>query len=61
MTEAVKVSIRYSEYFRYYYNKVRAKRNANSATIAVARRMLEIIYVILKEDRAYIEKPVNIK
>lgn len=61
LTEAVKVSIRYSEYFRYYYNKVRAKRNANSATIAVARRMLEIIYVILKEDRAYIEKPINIK
>jgi len=27
----------------------------------VARRMLEVIYVMLKEGRAYIEKPVDIK
>ena len=61
LTEAAQVSIRYSEYFRYHYNKVRSKKNANSATIAVARRMLEVIYVMLKEGRAYIEKPVDIK
>ncbi|MBN2422916.1 IS110 family transposase [Candidatus Woesearchaeota archaeon] len=61
LTEAAQVSIRYSEYFRYYYSKVRSKKNANSATIAVARRMLEVIYAMLKEGRAYIEKPVDIK
>lgn len=61
LTEAAQVSIRYSEYFRYYYNKVRARKNANSATIAVARRMLEIIYAMLKEGRSYIEKPIDIK
>ena len=61
LTEAVKVSIRYSEYFRYYYNRIRARRNPNSATVAVARRMLEIIYVMLKEGREYIERPINIK
>ena len=61
LTEAAQVSIRYSEYFRYYYNKVRSRKNANSATIAVARRMLEVIYCILKEGREYIEKPINIK
>ena len=61
LTEAVQVSIRHSEYFRYHYNKVRSKKNVNSATIAVARRMLEVIYAMLKEDRAYIEKPVDIK
>jgi len=55
------VAIRYSEYFRYHYNKVRSRKNANSAAIAVARRMLEIIYVMLKEKRSYIEKPINIK
>jgi len=27
----------------------------------VARRMLEVIYVMLKEKRAFIEKPVDIK
>lgn len=61
LTEVAKISIRYSPYFNYYYNKVRTKRNTNSATIAVARRMLEVIYAILKEKREYIEKPINIK
>jgi transposase len=61
MTEAAQTSIRCSEYFRYHYNKVKSRKNANSATIAVARRMLEIIYIVLKEDREYIEKPVDIK
>ena len=58
LTEAAQVAIRHSEYFRYYYNKVRAKQDANKATIAVARRMAEIAYVILKEKRPYIEKQV---
>lgn len=58
LTEAAKVAIKHSEYFRYYYNKVRQKQGANSATIAVARRMAEISYVILKEKRSYIEKKV---
>jgi len=61
LTESTLVAIRYSEYFRYHYNKVRSRKNANSAAIAVARRMLEIIYVMLKEKRSYIEKPINIK
>ena len=61
LTEAAQTSIRCSEYFRYHYSKVRSRKNANSATIAVARRMLEIIYVMLKEGREYIEKPVDIK
>jgi len=58
LTEAAQVAIRYSEYFRYYYNKVKAKQGANSATIAVARRIAEITYVILKEKRPYVEKPI---
>ena len=61
LIESALVSIRYSSYFRYHYNKVRSRKNANSAAIAVARRMLEVIYVMLKEGRAYIEKPVDIK
>ena len=61
LTEAAQTSIRCSEYFRYHYNRVRSRKNANSATIAIARRMLEVIYVMLKESREYIEKPVDIK
>ena len=61
LTEAAQTSIRCSQYFRYHYSKVRSKKNANSATIAIARRMAEVIYVMLKEKREYIEKPVDIK
>ena len=61
LTEAAQTSIRCSEYFRYHYSRIRSRKNGNSATIAIARRMLEIIYVMLKENREYIEKPVDIK
>jgi len=61
LTEAAQTSIRCSEYFRYHYSRIRSRKSANSATIAVARRMLEIIYIMLKEGREYIEKPVDIK
>ena len=58
LTEASQVAIRHSEYFRYYYSKTRAGQGANKTTIAVARRMAEIVYVLLKEKRPYIEKPI---
>jgi transposase len=61
LTEAAQTSIRCSEYFRYHYSRIRSRKNGNSATIAIARRMLEVIYVMLKENREYIEKPVDIK
>lgn len=60
LCEAAQISLRNSLYFRYYYYKVKNKKNTNSAIIALARRMLEIIYIILKEKREYIEKPINI-
>ncbi|MBC7334366.1 MAG: IS110 family transposase [Actinobacteria bacterium] len=58
LTEAAQVAIKHSSYFRYYYTRVRERQGANKATIAVARRMAEICYVILKEKRPYIEKPI---
>ena len=59
LTEAAQIAIRHSEYFRYYYNKVRTGKGANKAIIAVARRMAEIVYVLLKEKiQQYIEKPI---
>jgi transposase len=60
LTEAAQISIRHSPYFRYQYSKIRAKRNHNSAIIAVVRKMTEIIYVILKNSNPYIEKPINL-
>jgi transposase len=58
LTEAAQVAIVHSSYFRYHYSKVKAKKGTNSAIVAVARRIAEISYVILKEKRPYIEKPI---
>ena len=58
LTEAAQAAIVHSSYFRYYYSKAKAKKGTNSAIVAVARRIAEIAYVILKEKRPYIEKQV---
>ncbi|MHB9128624.1 MAG: IS110 family RNA-guided transposase [Candidatus Humimicrobiaceae bacterium] len=60
LTEAAQISIRCSPFFRCHYNKIRAKRNHNQAIIAVARKMTEIVYIILKEGNPYIERPINL-
>jgi transposase len=59
LTEAAQVAIVHSSYFRYHYFKIKAKRGTNPAIVAIARRIAEIVYVILKEKRPYIEKPIN--
>lgn len=60
LTEAAQISIRYSPFFRYQYNKIRVRKNHNSAVMTVARKMAEIIYVMLKDGTCYIEKPINL-
>jgi len=61
LTEAAQIAIRHSPYFSYYYNKIKAKSGFGHATVAVARKMLEICYIILKEKRSYFERPVSFK
>lgn len=39
-----------------YYQEVKARRGANTATIALARNLLEIVYYVWKEKRPYFEK-----
>ena len=58
LAEAAQVAIVHSSYFRYHYSKVKAKKGTNSAIVAVARKITEVAYVVLKEKRAYIEKPI---
>jgi len=47
----------HSSYLRYRYSRIKAKKGTNSAIVAVARRIAEVSYFILKEKRPYIEKP----
>lgn len=56
MTEAAQVANKNSAYLGSHYQKVKARKGANTATIAVARKLLEIVYYVWKEKRPYFEK-----
>ena len=55
--EASWVSIRTSGYCRFYFEKMKDRKNSNVAIVALARRLSEIVYRCLKEKRAYEERP----
>ena len=55
--EASWVSIRTSVYCRFYFNKMKDRKNSNVAIVALARRLSEIACRCLKEKRAYEEHP----
>ncbi len=55
--EASWVSIRTSVYCRFYFEKMKDRKNSNVAIVALARRLSEIAYRCLKEKRAYEERP----
>jgi len=43
-------SIRYNEYLRKYYERVKARSNSKTAVVATSRKLLKIIYDVLKND-----------
>lgn len=55
--EAAWVSIRTSTYCRFYFEKMKDRKNSNVAIVALARRLSEIAYRCLKEKRVYEERP----
>ena len=54
VVEAVWPAIRADFDVRCYYERLKRKKGANSAKVATARRLLTIIYRMLKENRSYI-------
>jgi len=55
LTEAAQAAIKKSLYLRGYYERIKRRAGANSATVATARRILEIIYSIWNNKRQYYE------
>lgn len=53
MVEAVWPAIRSDAELRVYYERLRIKKGANCAKVATAKRLLTIVYRILKEERYY--------
>jgi transposase len=54
VVEAVWPAVRSDFDIRLYYQKRKKRKGANSAKVATARRLLTIIYRVLKEKRAYV-------
>jgi transposase len=52
--EAVWPAIRADFDLRCFYERMKRRKGANSAKVATARRLLAIIYRMLKENRPYI-------
>ena len=57
LVEAAWVAIRLDPYFRAHFAKRRAHKPAQSAIIATARRLLEVVWHVLKENRPYQSRP----
>lgn len=57
--EAAWVSIRVSPYCRFYYERCKSRKGASTAVVALARRLAEITWHILKEQRPYEERPLS--
>ena len=57
LVEAAWVAVRLDPYFRTHFANRRAHKPAQSAIIATARRLLEVVWHILKEDRPYQTRP----
>lgn len=59
--EAAWTAMRVSPYFGSFYRRLRYRKEAQKAIVAVARRLCEITWHCLKKKRAYKEKPYQFR
>jgi len=51
--EAAWTAVRTEPYYRDIYYSIKARRGSNKAIVAVARKLSEVVYKMLKENRSY--------
>jgi transposase len=59
--EAAWVSVRSSPYCRSFYERIKRRKGAPTAAAALARRLSEITWHVLSENRPYQERPCQIR
>lgn len=57
--EAAWVALRHSPYCRTVFETIKRRKGPHTAAIALARRLNEIVWHVLTEQRAYEERPVH--
>lgn len=60
LVEAAQQAVNKDLWLRRHYHKVSAKRGSKRARVAIARRLLEIIYRVWMEQRPYYKKSVAV-
>jgi transposase len=55
VVEGIIPAIRKSPRLKQYYEKIKRKKGPNAAKVATARKLLELIYCVLKQKRNYYE------
>lgn len=56
--EAVRPAIVTDRELRQYYERVRLRRGRNSAKVATARRLLTIVYQVMRDERVFCSREV---
>ena len=59
LVECAQVTIRRSRAFHSFHRRIKERKGYNLATVATARKLLEVIYHILRDKNKYDEKLVN--
>lgn len=57
LVEAAWIAIRYSPYFRSFFETRKRNKGPHTAAIALARRLSDIVWHVLTEQRMYEERP----
>jgi transposase len=57
LVQCTLVAIRYSDFLRSFYEKIKAKKGSGKAIIATARKMLKTIYLTLKNNWVFEDFP----
>jgi transposase len=57
LVQCTLIAIRYSDYLRNFYERLKLKKGSGKAIIATARKLLDIIYMTLKEKLIFEDFP----
>ena len=57
--EAAQTAVRSDSEFHAYYQRIRIRKGTNAAKVATARRLLTIVYRLLRQGRFYERRTVN--
>jgi hypothetical protein len=57
--EAAQTAVRSNSEFHVYYQRIRMRKGTNAAKVATARRLLTIVYRILRQGRLYERRTTN--